>query len=132
MSRARRCRTWTVNYGSWARADERDGNTAHGGPAMRLAWVQGRVTLGRKAAELKPGALLICEALDERCLADAEKYTPRKSPMPESLVVFDHLGAGVGDLIAVSEGGEATQPFRPEKVPIDAYNAAIIDRLTIA
>jgi microcompartment protein CcmK/EutM len=99
---------------------------------MRLAWVQGRVTLSRKLDELKPGSLLICEALDEQCLAEASQYTPRKSPMPESLVVFDHLGAGIGDLIAVSEGGEATQPFRPDKVPIDAYNAAIIDRMTIA
>ena len=47
--------------------------------------------------------------------------------MPESLIVFDQLGAHVGQLIAVSEGREASAPFYPENVPIDAYNAAILD-----
>lgn len=100
---------------------------------MRIARVMGKLTLGRKLSELKPGSLLVCEALDGASLADprAERVI-RKAPMAESLVVFDHLGAGVGDLIAVSEGGEATNPFRPEKVPIDAYCAAIIDEITVA
>ena len=48
---------------------------------------------------------------------------------PESLVVFDDLGAGEGQLIAVSEGAEATMPFRPASVPIDAFNAAILDQI---
>lgn len=98
---------------------------------MRLARVRGRVTISRRLAELKPGAWLICEALDETSMMDQAGCTPRRTPMPESLVVFDHLGAGEGDLIAVSEGGEATNPFRPANVPIDAYNAAIIDTLNV-
>ena len=33
--------------------------------------------------------------------------------------------------IAVSEGAEAAQPFRPLDKPIDAYNAAILDAVDI-
>jgi hypothetical protein len=35
-------------------------------------------------------------------------------------------------MVAFSEGGEAAQPFRPEQRPVDAYVAAIIDRLEVA
>ncbi len=94
---------------------------------MRIARVIGTVTLNRKLAELKPARLLIAEALDGAALDGLADHARRATPMPESLVVYDDLGAGVGQLIAVSEGGEATMPFRPEKVPIDAYCAAILD-----
>ena len=52
--------------------------------------------------------------------------------MPESLVVYDELNAGEGQLIAVSEGREAAVPFHPAKVPIDAYNAALIDSFALS
>jgi ethanolamine utilization protein EutN len=98
---------------------------------MRLGWVMGRVVLNRNVPDLKPGSWLIVEAVDADGLSDMSQPRPRTKPMPESLVVYDHLGAGPGDLIAFSEGAEATQPFRPEKVPIDAYCTAILDRVTI-
>jgi len=46
-------------------------------------------------------------------------------------VVYDSLGAGVGERIAVSEGGEAAQPFRPAEKPVDAYSAAILDQVRV-
>ncbi len=49
----------------------------------------------------------------------------------ETLVVYDQLGAGQSGLIALSEGGEAAQPFLPERKPVDAYNAAILDKLDL-
>ncbi|MEX2672151.1 MAG: EutN/CcmL family microcompartment protein [Phycisphaeraceae bacterium] len=99
---------------------------------MRLAWVTGRLTLSRGVPDFKPGSWLVCEALDAAALeGDAMKPGKRVKPMPESLIVYDRMGAGVGDLIAFSEGGEATQPFRPDRVPIDAYCAAIIDSVHI-
>src|SRR5687768_15732960 len=98
---------------------------------MRLARVHGQVTLSKRAAELKSGALLTCEAMDAAGLKNPMAFEVREKPMPESLVVFDHFGAGHGDLIAFSEGGEAAQPFRPEKVPVDAYCAAIIDKIHV-
>ncbi|MCE9531273.1 MAG: carbon dioxide concentrating mechanism protein CcmL, partial [Planctomycetes bacterium] len=45
----------------------------------------------------------------------------------EAIVIYDDLGAGIGSRIAISEGGEAAQPFYPKDKPIDAYNAAILD-----
>jgi len=52
-------------------------------------------------------------------------------PRGEELVAFDELGAGVGATIALSEGGEAAQPFYPHDKPIDAYNAAILDSIRL-
>lgn len=49
----------------------------------------------------------------------------------EPLVAYDELGAGVGSLVALSEGREAAQPFDPAGKPIDAYVAAILDRVDL-
>ena len=53
------------------------------------------------------------------------------SNLQEPIVVYDELGAGIGSLIAFSEGREAAQPFDPQGKPIDAYNAAILDQIDI-
>ena len=98
---------------------------------MRIARVIGTVTLNRKLAELVPGRYVLAETLDGDALAALPACVRRSKPMPESLVVFDQLGAGVGQLIAVSEGREASMPFHPEKVPLDAYCAAILDTIEI-
>jgi len=45
----------------------------------------------------------------------------------EPFVTYDEFGAGLGALIAISEGAEASAPFHPDQKPIDAYNAAILD-----
>jgi ethanolamine utilization protein EutN len=52
-------------------------------------------------------------------------------PVSEEFVVYDELGAGDGSLIAISEGAEAAQPFRPEIKPVDAYCAAILDQIDV-
>lgn len=96
---------------------------------MRIGRVIGNVTLGQRLSNLKAGTLLICEVLDENGLRSPEKYVPRSTPMPESLVVFDQLGAGIDQLIAISESREASMPFYPDKVTIDGYNAAILDTI---
>ena len=96
---------------------------------MRIGRVIGSVTLNRKLASMPAGRLLMVDALDAQALAGVEKQSPRKNPMGESLVVFDELGAGVGQLIAISEGREACSPFWPKHVPLDAYCAALIDTI---
>jgi microcompartment protein CcmK/EutM len=50
----------------------------------------------------------------------------------EDLVIVDPLGAGMGSQIGLSEGGEAAQPFLPEKRAVDAYCACIIDQLAVS
>lgn len=98
---------------------------------MRIARVIGTVTLHRRLPELRAGRLLLAETLDGAALAAWPDAKRRDKPMPESLVVFDQLGAGVGQLIALSEGREAAMPFHPERMPIDAYCAAILDELHV-
>lgn len=98
---------------------------------MRIARVLGTVTLSRRLDALKPGRLLIAQTLDGQALAGLDQQAKRKTPMPESLVVFDELGAGIGQLIAVSEGREAAMPFYPANVAIDAYAAAILDSVEL-
>ncbi len=51
--------------------------------------------------------------------------------LAEELVLLDELGAGDDQLIAITEGPEAAQPFYPETKPIDAYCAALLDRIDI-
>ncbi|MFM8399861.1 MAG: EutN/CcmL family microcompartment protein [Pirellula sp.] len=47
------------------------------------------------------------------------------------MVVWDELGAAVGSIIAVADGAEAAQPFRPNLKPVDAFNSAILDEINI-
>jgi len=50
----------------------------------------------------------------------------------EPVVVYDELGAGPGSLMAVTESAEASTPFYPNSKPIDAYNAAILDQVSVS
>jgi microcompartment protein CcmK/EutM len=93
---------------------------------MRVGKVVGRVTLQPLYDTLVGGRFLIVEVQDRHALAGKARQTT------ESLVVYDHLGAGTGELIAFSESREACMPFYPEKrVPIDAYCSAILDRAAV-
>ena len=98
---------------------------------MRIGRVMGVVVLGKQLPELRPGQYIILDILDAQALAGHARHAPRRTPMPESLVAFDQLGAGVGQLVAVSEGRDAASPFHPERVPLDAYCAAILDQVEL-
>ena len=90
---------------------------------MRIAQVIGTVTLNRRLPEMAAARLRLAVPMT---LAD---LTHRGEPQSDPLVIWDDLGAGEGDLVAISEGGEAAQPFRPELKPVDAYCAAILDNV---
>lgn len=91
---------------------------------MRLARVIGSVTLSEVHPALRGGMLRLLVPLSAADLAAGDGPA-------EPLVAWDALGAGVGQIVAFSEGGEAAQPFRPEIRPVDAYVAAIIDSLVV-
>jgi microcompartment protein CcmK/EutM len=94
---------------------------------MRVGKVIGRVTLNPIYATLAGGRFVLVEVQDRFSLSGK----PRQST--ESLVVYDNLGAAEGDLIAFTESREACMPFYPEKrVPLDAYNAAILDAAVVS
>lgn len=98
---------------------------------MRIARVMGTVTLSQRHADFPVGRLLLCEALDGGGVKTPNVRVRRKAAMPESLVVFDELGAGADCLIAVSEGREAAMPWWPVDHPVDAYCVAILDAVTV-
>ena len=92
---------------------------------MRIAEVIGTVTLSRVHPSLVGARWLIGVPFSLEGL---------KSDVPdgEDLVIFDSLGAGVGTRIGFSEGGEAAAAFIPEKKPIDAYCASLLDQLILS
>ena len=92
---------------------------------MRLGKTIGTVTLVEPHATIRGGVFRVVVPLATADLAAGDGPA-------EPLVAWDDLGAGEGQLVAFSEGGEAAQPFDPEDKPIDAYIAAIIDQLDIA
>ncbi len=93
---------------------------------MRIGEVIGSVTLSRRHPSLTGASFRLAIPLT---LAELSSGV---SGAGEPIVVYDDLGAGHGSQIAISEGGEAAQPFRPKDKPVDAYNAAILDRVDIA
>lgn len=90
---------------------------------MRLGHVIGTVTLHTADAALKGGCLLIVQLFSRQQFAGAPLLPLDKG---NTLVVYDNLGAGLGQVIGFTEGAEATMPFS-HPIPIDAFNAAIID-----
>jgi len=86
---------------------------------MRMGTVIGRVTLSVKNDKFFGERLLLTLPWNRETFEGKENFDP-------SIVVFDQLGAGVGQQIAISEGAEATCPF-PKPTPVDAYCAALID-----
>ncbi|QDV21982.1 EutN/CcmL family microcompartment protein [Aureliella helgolandensis] len=92
---------------------------------MKIYKVLGSVTLSRFHPTFTGARLVAAES------ADAELLGTPAAENPDLLIVWDALGAGLGAKIAVSDGGEAAQPFRPELKAVDAYCSAILDTVNI-
>jgi microcompartment protein CcmK/EutM len=91
---------------------------------VRIAEVIGRLTLSRVHPSIKGARFVITLPMPLEALTED---SPRRG---EEVVAFDDLGAGPGDLIGLSEGREAANPFGETKTPVDAYCACILDRLS--
>jgi microcompartment protein CcmK/EutM len=91
---------------------------------MRIAEVIGRVTLSRSHPSLRGSRFVLALAMPLEALTEG---SPKRG---EEVVVYDDLGAGPGSLIGLSEGREAANPFGKVKIPIDAYCACLLDRLS--
>jgi ethanolamine utilization protein EutN len=94
---------------------------------MRVAQVIGRVTLSLQDPSFKGGRWLMCNPLDAESFNTACAKPPPLSSQ-SSLVAYDNLGAGDGDIVGIVEGAEATAPFDHD-IPIDAITVAIFDSL---
>jgi microcompartment protein CcmK/EutM len=94
---------------------------------MKLGTVIGRVTLSRSAETLKGGRYLVISPFSREQYAKGLAAGAGMGKDP-SLVVYDNLGGGVGDVIGYEEGREAAQPFDVYP-PIDAINCALMDEM---
>jgi|SRR6516162_6237279 ethanolamine utilization protein EutN len=92
---------------------------------MRIAKVIGTVTLSRWHPSLSGARWIIGVPSSLKALQASTE------PDGEDLVMLDTLGAGFGHRVGISEGVEAAAPFHPEKKPLDAYCACIIDHLNL-
>jgi ethanolamine utilization protein EutN len=92
---------------------------------MRIAEVIGMVTLSRAHPAIAGGRLPIAVPFSLKALERGAR------PDGEDVIVYDELGAGVGARIGISEGREAAMPFHPDKKPLDAYCACILDQVKV-
>lgn len=92
---------------------------------MRIAEVIGTVTLSRVHPALTGARLVLGVPFSLKALRSQQEADG------EDVVIYDNLGAGHGHRIGFSEGGEAAAPFYPERKPVDAYCACILDQLSI-
>lgn len=86
---------------------------------MRMGTVIGRVTLSVRHKRYLGERLLLTLPWKTGTFSGTAKHDP-------AIVVYDQLGAAVGQDIAISEGREAACPFE-KPTPVDAYCAALVD-----
>jgi ethanolamine utilization protein EutN len=92
---------------------------------MRIAEVIGTVTLSRAHPNLVGLRWVIGVPLSLKALRAGRHGDG------EDVVILDGLSAGAGSLVGFSEGVEAAAPFHPEKKPVDAYCACILDHVNV-
>ena len=94
---------------------------------MRLGNVIGRVTLSATVPSLQGARWLLVSPFTR------DDFPRGNTPVPSisreaSPVVYDDLGAGLGQTIGYVEGAEAAQPF-DAPTPIDAISAVLVDEI---
>jgi len=73
------------------------------------------------------------EAANLRCVEIVDTIE-RMNEQPlggDTIVAWDLCGSGIGDLVALAEGPESSQPFRPEVKPLDASIVALLDHIEL-
>jgi ethanolamine utilization protein EutN len=83
---------------------------------MQLARVIGTVVVTPKDANLDGVTLLLVQPI-----------TTTREAVGKPLVAVDAVGAGVGEEVFFVRGKEASFPFHPTEVPVDAGIVGIVD-----
>lgn len=86
---------------------------------MRLGRVVGRVWATVKNRDLEGRRLLVVQPI-----------TIEGNDSGRPLIAVDAVGAGQGERIYWSRGGEATYAFLPDKVGVDAAVVGIVDSIS--
>lgn len=93
---------------------------------MRLGIVRGHVTLTPAVESFSSRTLAILEPVTMENLRAKNGQGGGKA-----LIAIDELGAATGQMVAFTEGREASNPFYPTPVPVDAYLALIVDSVDV-
>jgi ethanolamine utilization protein EutN len=93
---------------------------------MRLGIVRGHVTLNQAVQAFRGKTLVVLEPVTMENLRARNGLGGGKA-----LVAIDALGAAEGQMVAFTEGREASNPFWPDRVPVDAYCSLIVDSINI-
>jgi microcompartment protein CcmK/EutM len=88
---------------------------------MQLAKVIGDVVATQKDSNLNGLRLMLLQPLG----ADL-KATGR------TLVAIDAIGAGIGETVFFVRGKEASFPFYPQEMPVDAGIVGIVDQVSLS
>lgn len=92
---------------------------------MKIARTIGSVTLSKSHPTMHQANLRIVETVN--AIDDLEKQ-----PLGgDSIVAWDLCSSGIGDLVALAEGPESAQPFKPEVKPLDASIVALLDQIDL-
>ncbi len=92
---------------------------------MRLARTIGSLTLSRYYPAMTNAQLRCVEIVD-----DIERID--EQPLGgDTIVAWDLCSTGIGDLVALAEGPESAQPFRPDIKPLDASIVALLDEVVL-
>lgn len=86
---------------------------------MQIARVIGTVVVTPKDENLNAATLLLIQPL-----------TLSRSPVGKPLVAVDSVGAGVGEDVFFVRGKEASFPFYPVEMPVDAGIVGIVDAVS--
>lgn len=85
---------------------------------MQLARVIGTVVVTPKDENLNGAKLLLIQPM-----------APSRVPVGKPLVAVDSVGAGVGEDVFFVRGKEASFPFYPVEMPVDAGIVGIVDSI---
>jgi len=86
--------------------------------------VRGKVVLSVSIPSLIGTRLLVVEPVMADSLAQG-----REPGGGKALIVADHLAPDEGQMIAFTEGREASNPYWPKPAPVDAYCALIVENI---
>ena len=93
---------------------------------MRIGIVRGHLTLTPSVESYRGRTLVVLEPVTMENLRAKNGKGGGKA-----LIAVDELGAATGQMVAFTEGREASNPFWPTPVPVDAYLALIVDTVDV-
>jgi microcompartment protein CcmK/EutM len=94
---------------------------------MRLGIVRGHLTLTPAVESYRGKTLVVLEPVTMENLRAKNGLGGGKA-----LIAIDELGAAEGQMVAFTEGREASNPFWPTPVPVDAYCSLIVDSIDVS